>query len=270
MSGGASTNQIMRWTSSTARTADLVQRLRLAGCVFAEDEARLLMAAARTAAQVEHMVEGRVAGLPLEAILGWAEFCGIRVVIEPGVFVPRRRTELLVRQAVLVAPPQPVVVDLCCGSGAVGAALASQLTASALYATDLDPVAVQCAQLNLAPHPVFTGDLFEALPKALLGRVDILVANAPYVPTDAIALMPPEARDHEPRWALDGGSDGLDVHRRIAAEASRWLRRGGQLLIEVASGQEPTATDMFAAAGLGARSVGCPELGATVLIATRP
>src|SRR5262249_19817993 len=105
----------------------IVTRLRAAGCVFAEDEARLLLATARTPAELSAMVDRRTAGHPLEHVLGWADFCGLRVAVDPGVFVPRRRTEFLVRQAIAIAPPRPVVVDLCCGSGAVGAALAAAL-----------------------------------------------------------------------------------------------------------------------------------------------
>jgi len=131
------------------------------------------------------MVDRRPAGLPLEHVLGWAEFCGLRIAVDPGVFVPRRRTELLVCQAAAVAPqgagpadlaasqaivePRVVFVDLCCGSGAVGAALAVALDRVALYAVDIDPV---------AGGQVFEGDLYEPLPAALWGRVDILVANA--------------------------------------------------------------------------------------------
>ena len=106
----------------------VVTRLRAAGCVFAEDEAQLLMAGAATLADLSAMVDRRAAGEPLEHVLGWAEFCGLRIAVDPGVFVPRRRTEFLVSQAVTLArkaaaaQPRTVVVDLCCGSGALGVA----------------------------------------------------------------------------------------------------------------------------------------------------
>src|SRR6266700_41653 len=168
---------------AVARSA-IVARLRAAGCVFAEDEAELLISAAATPAELTAMVDRRVAGLPLEHVVGWADFCGLRIAVEPGVFVPRRRTEFLVRQAIAVAPPHPVIVDLCCGSGAVGAALAAALDPAELHAADIDPVAVRCARRNLAPHGhVYTGDLFEPLPAALRGRVDMLAADVPYVST---------------------------------------------------------------------------------------
>ncbi|WP_028934114.1 putative protein N(5)-glutamine methyltransferase [Pseudonocardia spinosispora] len=248
----------------------IVARLRAAGCVFAEDEARLLTSSARTPSDLAAMVDRRVAGLPLEYVLGWADFCGLRVLVEPGVFVPRRRTELLVREAIsahatLSTTGPAVVVDLCCGSGAVGKALHAALDPIELYATDIDPSAARCARRNLPDGRVFQGDLYEPLPPALRGRVDVLVANAPYVPTDAMRLMPPEARLHEPRVALDGGADGLDVQRRVASDAVRWLAPGGYLLIETSVTQAPSTAESFLRGGLSARVVQCAELGATVV-----
>ncbi|HET7356474.1 MAG TPA: putative protein N(5)-glutamine methyltransferase [Nocardioidaceae bacterium] len=229
---------------------DLVTKLREAGCVYAEEEAALLLETARSGAELTAMVERRVAGHPLEQVLGWAAFCGLRILVDPGVFVPRRRTERLVARAVALAPPRPLIVDLCCGSGAVGAALGAALEGAELYAVDVDPAAVRCARRNLPPDRVLEGDLFDPLPGTLRGRVDLLVVNAPYVPSGELRLMPPEARDHEPRVALDGGGDGLDVHRRVAAEARAWLRPGGRLLVETSERQAGTAAALFAVAGL--------------------
>lgn len=205
----------------------VVTRLRAAGCVFAEDEAELLLATARRPAELAAMVERRISGLPLEHVLGWAEFHGLRVAVDPGVFVPRRRTEFLVQQALAAADASGpvVVVDLCCGSGALGAALASALPGSELHAADIEPAAVRCARRNLAAFGghVYEGDLFAPLPAELRGRVSILTANVPYVPSGEVGLLPPEARDHEPLVALDGGADGLDIMRRVALAAPRWL-----------------------------------------------
>jgi release factor glutamine methyltransferase len=254
--------------------AELASRLRAAGCVFAEDEARLLLAAAGTPAELERLVERRVAGEPLEQVLGWVEFCGLRIAVEPGVFVPRRRTELLVEcaaRSVAGLDRSPVAVDLCCGTGAIGAALAARLSRIELYAADLDPAAVRCARRNLAGvGHVFEGDLYAALPDTIRGRVDVLAVNAPYVPTEAIGFMPPEARLHEPALALDGGADGLDVHRRVAADAHGWLAPGGSLLIEVGEDQVPTALDLLSRAGLTTRVETSEDLGATVVIGSRP
>lgn len=248
----------------------VVARLRAAGCVFAEDEARLLTAAAGGGTALDALVDRRVAGLPLEQLLGWAEFCGLRIAVDPGVFVPRRRTEALVREAVALAPARAVVVDLCCGSGAVGAALAAVLDVAELHAADVDPAAVACARRNLPGARLHVGDLFDALPPGLRGRVDVLAANVPYVPSEAIALMPPEARLHEPRVALDGGADGLAVARRVIDGASSWLAPDGSLLFETGEGQAGAARAAVMAGGLVARVVADDELGATVVMGTRP
>jgi len=276
----------------------IVTRLRAAGCVFAEDEAQLLISAAQTPADLAAMVGRRAAGLPLEHVLGWAEFCGLRIAVDPGVFVPRRRTEFLVRQAAALAgqagPParqaageaghagpgeEPasqgrpvVVVDLCCGSGAVGIALAAALDPVELHAADVDPDAVTCACRNVAAvgGQVYHGDLYEPLPAALRGRVGLLTANVPYIPTEEIGLLPAEARVHEPRVALDGGPDGLDVLRRVVTAAPQWLAPGGHLLVETSERQAAQAAEVFAGCGLVPRVASSDELSATVVIGTRP
>jgi release factor glutamine methyltransferase len=245
----------------------IVARLRAAGCVFAEDEARLLIEAAASPAELEALLRRRIAGEPLEPLLGWAEFCGLRIQIDPGVFVPRRRTEFLAQRAAELTDPGAVVLDLCCGAGAIGAAIAAAVPTAEVYAADVEPAAVRCARRNLPSDRVFEGDLFDPLPPGLRGRIDVIAVNAPYVPTDAIALMPTEARDHEPGIALDGGSDGLDLHRRIAAEARSWLAPGGSLLIEAGEEQAPVSAALFESAGMETRIVSDDELGATVVVA---
>ncbi|MEV6919883.1 putative protein N(5)-glutamine methyltransferase [Amycolatopsis sp. NPDC051106] len=249
-------------------TSTVVSRLRAAGCVFAEDEADLLIAAAATPTELDSLVERRVAGLPLEHLLGWAEFHGLRISVRPGVFVPRHRTEFLVDVAVSLAPPHPVVLDLCCGSGALGAAFTAARRPRELHAADVEPAAVACARVNLPDAFVYEGDLYDALPSSLRGRVDVLMANVPYVPSDAVATMPPEARLHEPRVALDGGTDGLDLARRVAAGASRWLAPGGTLLVESSERQAPVLSGVFTSAGLMPRVHESEELGATVVTGT--
>jgi release factor glutamine methyltransferase len=245
--------------------------LRAAGCVFAEDEARLLIDAAGSAAELDALVRRRCTGVPLEHLLGWVEFGGLRVIVGPGVFVPRRRTELLARQAMTRLGPGSVVVELCCGVAAISAVLLDQEPDLELHAADVHPAAVACARRNVEPRGgvVHHGDLYEPLPHDLAGRVDALVANAPYVPTEEIALMPPEARLHEPRVALDGGPDGLDVARRIVAGAMRWLAPGGQLLIETSIAQAPTLVESAERAGLHPRIATDIEIGGTVVIAAR-
>ncbi|MEU3346837.1 putative protein N(5)-glutamine methyltransferase [Streptomyces sp. NPDC006700] len=251
--------------------AAVVAALRAAGCVFAEEEAGLILAGARTPREIAALVERRAAGFPLEQVLGWAGFHGLRIAVEPGVFVPRRRTEFLVDQAVARSPEASVVVDLCCGSGAVGAALAEALRPAELHAADVDPAAVRCARRNIVPRggTVHEGDLFDALPGGLRGRVDILAANVPYVPTGEVGLLPPEARDHEPLVALDGGPDGLDILRRVTTEAPTWLAPGGCLLVETSERQTPLALAAFTRAGLTAHVAVSEDLNAHVVTGTR-
>ncbi|MFI5804344.1 putative protein N(5)-glutamine methyltransferase [Streptomyces sp. NPDC051561] len=256
--------------ASALCVASVVSRLRAAGCVFAEDEAALLFSTAVTSEELAAMVRRRVEGLPLEHVLGWAEFCGRRISVDAGVFVPRPRTEFLARHALeLAAARQPgaVVLDLCCGSGALGAVLGAELPGIELYAADVEPAAVRCARRNV-PGTVFEGDLYAPLPLRLRGRIDVLVANAPYVPTQDIALLPSEAREYEPLVALDGGADGLDVQRRVTAQAARWLAPGGSLLIETSGRQAPCTARAMEDGGLRTRVVRDEEYGATVVIGT--
>lgn len=248
----------------------VVDRLRTAGCVFAEDEARLLVEAA-SGSELEQLVARRVSGEPLEYVLGWAEFRGLRIAVEAGVFVPRRRTELLVESALDLVTTDAVILDLCCGTAAVGAALLAARPGSELHVTDIDPAAVRCARRNVeeAGGHVYEGDLYAPLPASLHGRVDLLVVNAPYVPTNAIALMPPEARLYEAPAALDGGDDGLDVQRRVVAGAPHWLAPGGHLLVETSVRQAPLTAEAFVRAGLETRTAHSDEVDGTVVIGTR-
>ncbi|MCM3727075.1 putative protein N(5)-glutamine methyltransferase [Neobacillus cucumis] len=251
---------------------NIIEILRTEGCVFAEEEARLLISEARTLEALFSMVNLRMKGAPLEYVLGWAEFCGIRISVEPGVFVPRRRTEFLVQKAIALSAPGAVVVDLCCGTGAVGVAIAKALGRMELYAVDIDPNAVRCAIRNvtsLGGH-VYEGDLYESLPAKLRGKVDILVANAPYVPTEAIELLPRESRLHEPKVALDGGNDGLDIQRKVAEEASLWLAAGGYLLVETSEMQAHQTFEIFTQHGLISQLTHYDELEATLVIGTKP
>jgi len=273
----------------------VVARLRAAGCVFAEEEAAILSASAGTPAELDLMVARRAGGEPIEQVVGWAEFAGLRVLVDPGVFVPRRRSEFLVEVALALAPAGPagdsvprVVTDLCCGTGALGLAVAAgmgplgdvpdsvgggpaaagvRLRGVELYAADLDPAAVACARRNVEPAGghVYPGDLFSALPESLRGRISVLTCNAPYVPTTEIAFMPAEARDHEALMALDGGADGLAILRRVAADAGAWLAPGGVLLVETSERQAASMVAAMTAAGLAARVHEEEEAGATVV-----
>ncbi|WP_233711989.1 putative protein N(5)-glutamine methyltransferase [Kribbella turkmenica] len=248
-----------------------MDRLRAAGCVFAEDEAALIASTARDQAEAAVMVGRRIAGLPLEHVLGWASFRGLRIAVDPGVFIPRRRTELLVAEALRVTAPGAVVVDLGCGSGALGAAVAAERPVE-LHAADIELAAVRCARRNLEPRlgHVYQGDLFTALPAELRGRIDVLLANVPYVPTNEIRLLPPEARLYEPHVTLDGGPDGLATLRRVAAGATGWLAPGGHVFVEMSEHQAPLARAVLADHGLTARITTDDQLGANVVSGTKP
>jgi release factor glutamine methyltransferase len=245
---------------------DLVAALRAAGCVFAEEEATLLLADGR---DVGDLAARRAAGEPLEVVLGWAAFRGLRLQVAPGAFVPRRRTELLAGEAIRRLHPGDVAVELCCGVAPVAAALLAEVPGADVWAADVDPAALAVARRNVPADRAVEGDLFSALPTWLRGRVQVLAANTPYVPASEIELLPAEARLHEPRHTLDGGPDGLALLRRIAAEAPEWLAPGGHLLIEVSEQQLPTAVDVVSRRGLEPSAARDDDLGAVVAIGRR-
>ncbi len=263
----------------------IVAALRRAGCVHAQAEAAILQDAAGSTAVLEMMLEQRKQGMPLEHIVGWAEFHGQRIAVRAGVFVPRKRSEFLVDQALVVlaeatradtalacgVPRRPVIVDLCCGTGALGAAMARALRECELHAADIDPAAVACAAGNIAPFGgrAHCGDLFAALPDRLRGHIDLIVANAPYVPTAAIAFMPQEARLHEPNAALNGGTDGLALHRRIAEQAGAWLKPSGVLVLECSEQQAASSAGIMAGHGFVAGVATNEALGGVVVMARR-
>jgi release factor glutamine methyltransferase len=263
----------------TVAADDLAASLRAAGCVFADDEARLLLSAAADDDQLQDMLGRRVGGEPIEHIIGRATFAGIEVVVAPGVFVPRHRSEVLVDIAASNAIgrddlPRPAnIVDLCCGTGALSLALVAALETTertaTVHATDIDPEAVACARTNLAScGQAVHGDLFGALPPQLAGRVDVLLANVPYVPTDEIDTLPHEAKDHEARVALDGGADGLDVARRVLAEAPRWLAPRGTAYFECGRHQAPALASAAVAVGLTPATIHDEQWGSAVIAAT--
>ncbi|KQU56252.1 methylase [Rhodococcus sp. Leaf278] len=242
---------------------EVVSALRAAGCVFAEEEAEVLVESASNPGELVEMLRRRIAGEPLEHVVGWVWFCGRRIAVEPGVFVPRRRTEFLVECAAALHPS--VLLDLCCGSGAIGLSVPGVIE---LHAADVDAAAVECAERNLdaVGGTVYRGDLFDALPQELHHRFDAIVVNAPYVPTGEIALMPREARLHEPHIALDGGVDGAHLHRRVAAQAHLWLAPHGSLLIETSALLANSTMQAFSEAGFVASTSQSETFDAVVVI----
>ena len=242
-------------------------RLRAAGCVFAEEEAALLAEAAAGPA-LQALVARRVAGEPLEQVLGWVAFGGLRVPVQPGAFVPRRRTELLAEEAVRLTTAGAVVVELCCGSARSSLVVLAAHPEVELHAADLDPVAVECARTNLAARAaVHAGDLYAALP-ADAGRSGGRAGRQRALRADGgIALMPPEAREHEARLALDGGPDGLDVLRRVVAGAADWLVPAGWVLVECSEAQAGPLASYAVDCGLRPEVRRDEDREATVLLA---
>ena len=185
--------------------------------------------------------------------------------------MPRRRTEFLVRQAVALARPGDVIVDLCCGAGAIGAALAAAVEGAEVYAADIDPAAVRCARQNLPADRVYQGDLYAPLPAVLRGRVAILAANVPYVPAREIELLARPRRGRTspaPRWMAARTASTCCAGSPSGPPA--WLAPGGYLLSETSDRQASLAEAVVTAGGLAARVTRSPDLDATVIIARRP
>jgi release factor glutamine methyltransferase len=226
----------------------VLHALEEGGFLAPEAEADALLAASdEGAGSIDDLVARRLEGEPLAWITGSVTFCGVRVRIDPGVFVPRPHTEALARRAVELLPPDGVAVDLCTGSGAVAAILRSSHPQATVVGTDIDPVAIACARRN--DVPAFLGDLDEPLPPSLHGRVDLLTAVVPYVPTEELHLLPRDVLAHEPRRALDGGSRGTTVLVRAAEAAAGWLRPGGRVLLELGGDQAREITGILADLG---------------------
>jgi release factor glutamine methyltransferase len=234
----------------------LTEELRHAGCVFAEDEADMLLEslnprpgslpASDGAQRMRDFVDRRRRGEPPEYILGSATFGGVRVAVGPGVFIPRGWTERLVSRAVafLDGLSRSVAVDLGTGSGALALAVHAGAPRSRIWAVEIDPDAAAWARRNcegLAGLTVCIGDLYEALPRSLEHEIDLIFGSLPYVPSRELELLP---RDHlvsEPRVAFDGGVEGLTPFDRALANAGRWLRPEGRVLLEIGVGQGPAA-----------------------------
>jgi release factor glutamine methyltransferase len=222
----------------------VVARLAAAGCVAAEAEAAELLAAAPDTGTLERWLRAREDGVPLGWLTGSVVFAGHRLVVAPGVYVPRPQTAELARRAVEALPDHGRAVDLCTGCGAVAAHLRAERPSAGVVGVDLDLGAVRCARANGVPAVV--GHLGDPL---AAGAFDVVTAVAPYVPTSALALLPADVVRHEPRAALDGGDDGLAVVRRVVAAARRLLAPGGSLLLELGGEQDLALRTTLPAAG---------------------
>jgi len=219
-------------TDASGALRRTVAALQKAGCVAARDEAVELLAAARgDRGALRELVARRCTGEPLAWLVGWTRFCGERVRVRPGVYVPRPQSEQLADEALARLPRRGLAVDLCTGSGAIAVVLGRGRPDARVLATEIDPLAAACARDNGVE--VFVGDMAAALPDEVRGRVDVVTAVVPYVPSDELRLLPRDVVTFEPKRALDGGVDGTDLLRRAILESVGLLRSGGSLLLEL-------------------------------------
>ena len=230
-----------RNTGTPTRPDALVAMLSGAGFVAAEDEAQeLLDCAALRGEPLSALVERRLSGEPLAWITGQTLFCGLEIHVDRGVYVPRWQSEPLARRAVERLPGSGIAIDLCTGSGAIATMLASSRPDVRVVASEIDGRAVACAAGNGVE--VYGGDLFDPLPPAITGLVDVLVGVVPYVPTPALPMLPRDTFEFESELAYDGGPDGAGVLRRVVAESPSFLRLGGALLLELGGDQADLLT----------------------------
>jgi release factor glutamine methyltransferase len=212
--------------------------------VAAEDEAHeLITACAGDPSRLETLIGRRSQGEPLAWLTGSVEFCRERVLVHRGVYVPRWQSEALAFAAVECLPADGLAIDLCTGAGAIARVLGRRRPGARVIATDIDPLAAACARANGVS--VVQCDLVSGLAPALAGTVDVVVAVVPYVPDDAMHLLPRDVTTYEPRHALDGGPGGLTHLMRAAMLASRLLRAGGHLLLELGDDQDATLTPVL-------------------------
>lgn len=261
---------------------DAARRLAEAGIADAQVQARRLVEQAsgyeggeyyvgltrgpsqRQLAHMDAMLARRLAGEPLQYVLGRWGFRGLDLMVSPAVLIPRPETETLAGLAIVELarrdPPGGLAVDLGTGSGAVGLAVAAECETAQVVLTDVSAEALAVAQANLAGLgraavrvSAYQGSWYEALPDSLVGQVDVVVSNPPYVRDDEV--LPPDVADWEPVMALRGGSDGLDAARQILAGALRWLSPGGSVLLELSSDQMNAAGAVARASGLAVEAI---------------
>jgi release factor glutamine methyltransferase len=198
------------------------------------------------------MIRKRAEGMPVAYLVGHREFYSLSFDVTPAVLIPRPETETLVLEALRLLKPldAPRVLDLGTGSGCIAVSLAKQHKAARVTAVDISPAALAVAAGNAAKHGVadrigfLEGDLFAPVAGQTF---DVIVSNPPYIAHAEFPTLDPGVRDYEPRPALDGGPDGLDVYRRLAAAAAGFLAPGGTILVEVGATQAPAVRELLAA-----------------------
>ena len=230
------------------------KKLAAGGFLAPQAEAeQLLTAAAEANGSIDKLLARRLRGEPLAWITGSVYFCGLTVRVAPGLCVPRPHTEELARRAVDLLPSRGVALDLCTGSGAVALVLQTNRPQATVIGTDIDPVAVECAHDNGVE--TLLGDLDEPVPTELEGRVDVMTAIVPYVPTEELYLLPRDVLSYEPRSAIDGGTRGTDLLLRVVRAAPRWLGSDGRVLLELGGDQANEVASALDDVGLTAIEV---------------
>jgi release factor glutamine methyltransferase len=246
---GTRSRSIQLMKSGAIDHVRLVRELAAGGCIAPEEEAaELIRAAADGPRPLEELVARRSRGEPLAWITGFVRFCGLRVHVDPGVYVPRPHTQTLARRAASLMPPAGIGVDLCTGSGAVAAVLGVSGRGATVLATDVDPAAVECARHNGVR--ALLGSLDEPLPESIRGRVDVMTAVVPYVPAEELHLLPRDVLAYEPRRALDGGPGGTTLLEQVARRSADWLTPGGRVLFELGGDQAGAVAGIMEGAGL--------------------
>jgi release factor glutamine methyltransferase len=231
----------------TLDRASVTLALERAGCLAAGEEADELIQAAAGDEELARLLARRVTGEPLAWVTGRTTFCGLDVTVAKGVYVPRWQSEPLARLAAKLLPPAGQAVDLCTGAGAIAMVLKAARPRAQVVGTEIDPLAASCARGNGVT--VYEGNLDGPLPASLASQVDVMVGVLPYVPADAVHLLPRDVQHFEPPAALDGGEGGVAFIAAAVAGSPRWMKRGGWLLLEVGGDQVPGVTAMLTAAG---------------------
>lgn len=273
--------------ASIDELASVTIRLRQAGCVFAEDEARILIQVAQESTSntgsskecLGELLARRVAGDPLEQVVGWVEFAGLRLTVAPGVFVPRQRTTLLATQTIHAvraaeartgAGTRTRFLEAFCGVGPVATTVSRATPGAQIHLGDHDETALDCARTNVgAGVACHLLDCLAGLSPELARGFDVISAVPPYVPDSAAQLLPREALDYEEPTALFGGVDGLDLVRRLISQSRDWLAPEGTLLIELGTDQQQMAAKFARQAGLVIGASTCGEDKQTVVLELR-
>jgi len=212
---------------------------------------------------VRNLVRRRGDREPLQHLVGSVSFCGFEIAVDRNVLIPRPETELLAEQAWTflgnLGSGPTAVLDFGTGSGCLAVAIAARDANAIVHATDVSEAALSVARRNAERHGLTDriqfchGDGLSAVAAGL--DFNLIVSNPPYIPTDEIAALQPEVRDHDPVLALDGGADGMNFYRRLAVEGGPRLRSGGRLMLELGDGQALAVSDLLVANGWGVERI---------------